>query len=415
MNKKEVFFLEEKIVIIGSGIAAISAAKAIREIDKQSEIVIFGEEKFYPYYRIKISKGLLGNLEEDKLLIQQKKWYTDNNIRVYCDNKVTGIDTKNKEAILEDGTRVPYTKLLLANGASNLTPPIKGIDKPGVFNLRTLDGALKILEYLNNVKRVLLIGGGVQNLEIANILSEGGKKVIIAEFASRLMPRQLDEFVSDKLKQSIEAQNIEVMLDTQVQEIFGEEKVKGFITKSGVQGACDMVIYSTGIMPNVSIAQNTDLEVNKGIVVNNKMQTNMKDIFAAGDVSEFNGRVYGLWSMAMQQGKVAGANICNQGLIFEPSAPVTSLSAFGISVFSMGYIEGDQDIDSLVEGSDNEHKYYKILIRNNHIVGTIVLGDNKKFMVIKSLIENEIEVNINESAKYSIDEFIEIISNKKGN
>lgn len=407
--------MEEKIVIIGSGIAAISAAKAIREIDKQSEIVIFGEEKFYPYYRIKISKGLLGNLEEDKLLIQQKKWYTDNNIRVYCDNKVTGIDTKNKEAILEDGTRVPYTKLLLANGASNLTPPIKGIDKPGVFNLRTLDGALKILEYLNNVKRVLLIGGGVQNLEIANILSEGGKKVIIAEFASRLMPRQLDEFVSDKLKQSIEAQNIEVMLDTQVQEIFGEEKVKGFITKSGVQGACDMVIYSTGIMPNVSIAQNTDLEVNKGIVVNNKMQTNMKDIFAAGDVSEFNGRVYGLWSMAMQQGKVAGANICNQGLIFEPSAPVTSLSAFGISVFSMGYIEGDQDIDSLVEGSDNEHKYYKILIRNNHIVGTIVLGDNKKFMVIKSLIENEIEVNINESAKYSIDEFIEIISNKKGN
>jgi nitrite reductase (NADH) large subunit len=168
-------------------------------------------------------------------------------------------------------------------------------------------------------------------------------------------------------------------------------------------------------MPNVSIAQNTDLEVNKGIVVNNKMQTNMKDIFAAGDVSEFNGRAYGLWSMAMQQGKVAGANICNQDLIFEHSAPVTSLSAFGISVFSMGYIEGDQDIDLLVEGSDNEHKYYKILIRNNHIVGTIVLGDNKKFMVIKSLIENKIEVNINEAAKYSIDEFIEIISNKKGN
>ncbi|MBA8934515.1 NAD(P)/FAD-dependent oxidoreductase [Clostridium beijerinckii] len=415
MNKKEVFFLEEKIVIIGSGIAAISAAKAIREIDKQSEIVIFGEEKFYPYYRIKISKGLLGNLEEDKLLIQKKKWYTDNNIQVYSDNKVTGVDTKNKEAILENGTRVPYTKLLLANGASNLTPPIKGIDKPGVFNLRTLDGALKILEYLNNVKRVLLIGGGVQNLEIANILSECGKKVIIAEFASRLMPRQLDEFASDKLKKSIEAQNIEVMLDTQVQEIFGEEKVKGFITKSGAQGACDMVIYSTGIMPNVSIAQNTDLEVNKGIVVNNKMQTNMKDIFAAGDVSEFNGRVYGLWSMAMQQGKVAGANICNQDLIFEHSAPVTSLSAFGISVFSMGYIEGDQDIDLLVEGSDNEHKYYKILISNNHIVGTIVLGDNKKFMVIKSLIENKIEVNINEAAKYSIDEFIEIISNKKGN
>lgn len=413
MNKKEVFLLEEKIVIIGSGIAAISAAKAIREMRPDSEIIIFGEEKFYPYYRIKISKGLFGNLEEEKLLIQKKQWYKDNNIQVHSDNKVTAIDTKNKEVTLEDGTRVTYTKLLLANGASNLTPPIKGIDKPGVFNLRTLDGALKILDYLKDVKTVLLIGGGVQSLEIANVLSEGGKKVIIAEFASRLMPRQLDEFASDKLKQSIEAKSIEVMLDTQVQEIFGEEKVEGFISKSGVQGACDMVIYSTGIMPNISIAQNTDLEVNKGIVVNNKMETNMKDIFAAGDVSEFNGRIYGLWGMAMQQGKIAGANICSKGLIFEPLPPVTSLSAFGISVFSMGDIEGDQDVDSLVEVLEDEHKYYKIFIRNNHIVGTIVLGDNKKFMVIKSLIESKIEVNFNKSTKYSIDEFIEILNNKK--
>lgn len=405
--------MEEKVVIIGSGIAAISAAKAIREAGADSEIIIFGEEKFYPYYRIKISKGLLGSLEEEKLLIQKKQWYKDNNIQVHSDNKVTGIDSENKEVTLEDGTRISYTKLLLANGASNIIPAIKGIDKLGVFDLRTLDGALRILGYLKNVKTVLLIGGGVQSLEIANVLSEGGKKVIIAEFASRLMPRQLDEFASDKLKQSIEAKSIEVMLDTQVQEIFGEEKVEGFITKSGVQGACDMVIYSTGIRPNVSIVQNTDLEVNKGIVVNNKMETNINDIFAAGDVSEFNGRIYGLWGMAMQQGKIAGANICSQGLIFEPSPPVTSLSAFGISVFSMGDIEEDKDIDSLVEVLEDELKYYKIFIRNNHIVGTIVLGDNKKFMVIKSLIESKIEVNFNTSAKYSIDKFIEILGNKE--
>lgn len=389
------FFLEEKIVIIGSGIAAISAAKAIREIDKQSEIIIFGEEKFYPYYRIKISKGLLGNLEEDKLLIQKKQWYVDNNIQIYFDKKVTDVDPKSKEVTLEDGNRESYTKLLLANGASNLTPPIKGIDKLGVFNLRTLNGALRILEYLKGAKKVLLIGGGVQNLEIANVLSEGGIKVIIAEFASRLMSHQLDEFASNKLKQSIEAKGVEVMLNTAVQEIVGEEKVEGFIAKSGVQGTCDMVIYSTGIRPNIQIAQNTDLEVNKGVVVNNKMETNIMDIFAAGDVSEFNGRVYGLWGMAMQQGKIAGANMCNQNLTFEPSATVTSLNAFDISVFSMGDIEGDQDSDSLFEVSDDEDKYYKIFIRNNHVVGTIVLGDNKKFMVIKSIIESNAEVNLN--------------------
>lgn len=404
--------MEEKIVIIGSGIAAISAAKAIREINKKSEIIIFGEEKFYPYYRIKISKGLLGNLEEEKLLIQKKQWYMDNNININLDNKVTSIDLKNKEVILGNGARVFYTKLLLANGASNIIPPIKGIDKTGVFMLRTLGGALRIIKYLKDIKTVLLIGGGVQNLEIAHVLSEGGKKVIIAEFASRLMPRQLDEFASGKLKQAIEAQGIEVMLDTQVQEIIGKEKVEGFITKSGVQGSCDMVIYSTGVIPNIQIAQNTDLVVNKGIRVNNKMETNIIDIFAAGDVSEFNGSVYGLWNIAMQQGKIAGANICNQSLIFEPPAPVTSLNAFGISIFSVGDIEEGEGINSLVEAPKDEDKYYRIFIRDNHIVGTIVLGDNKKFMSIRSLIEGKKEVDFSKPNNYSIDELIESIGKK---
>lgn len=399
--------MEEKIVIIGSGIAAISAAKSIREINKQSEIIIFGEESFYPYYRIKISKGLLGNLEEEKLLIQKKQWYIDNKIKIHLDNKVIGINLENKEITLGNGTSMYFTKLLLANGSSNLTPPIKGIDKAGVFTLRTLGGALRILEYLKDIKTVLLIGGGVQNLEIAHVLSEGGKKVIIAEFAPRLMPRQLDEFASHKLKQSIEAQGVRVMIDDQIQEIVGREKAEGFVTKSGIQGSCDRVIYSTGIMPNIQIAQNTELKMNKGIIVNNKMETNIMDIFAAGDVCEFNGRVYGLWNMAMQQGKIAGANICNQGLIFEPPAPVTSLSAFGISVFSVGDIEEGEGINSLVEVHEDEHKYYKIFIRANHIVGTIVLGDNKKFMAIKSLIEGKKEINFDSSNNYSIDELIE--------
>jgi nitrite reductase (NADH) large subunit len=408
-----VFSLEEEIVIVGSGIAAISAVKKIHEINPQSKITILGEEKFYPYYRIKISKGLLGNLEEEKLLVQKKQWYTENNVKLYLDKKVVDLDPKKKEITLTDGTRISYSKLLLANGASNFIPQIKGIDKVGVFTLRTLDGAFKILEYLKDVKTILLIGGGVQNLETANVLSKSGKEVIIVEFASRLMPRQLDQFASNRLRQSIEAQGVEVMLDIQVQEILGQGKVEGFITKSGLQGSCDMVIYSTGIMPNIQIAHGIDLNVSKGIVVNERMETNINDIFAAGDITEFNGKVYGLWGIAMQQGKIAGANICNQGLIFEIPKPVTSLDAFDISLFSMGDIEECPDTDLLIEMQNDSHRYYKLFIRNNHIVGTIVLGDSKKFMSIKSLIENKIEVNFAKEAHYSVDEFIEIIRNEK--
>lgn len=405
--------MKEKIVIVGSGIAAVSAVKIIHEINPQSKITIFGEEKFYPYYRIKISKGLLGNLEEEKLLVQKKQWYTENNVKLYLDKKVVGLDPKKKEITLTDGARISYSKLLLANGASNFTPPIKGIDKVGVFTLRNLDGAFKILDYLKDIKTILLIGGGVQNLEIADAISKNGKRVIIVEFASRLMPRQLDEFASNTLRKSIESQGVEVMLDTQIQEILGEGKVEGFITRSGVQGSCDMVIYSTGTIPNIQIAHDIDLEVNKGILVNERMETNINDIFAAGDVSEFNGKVYGLWGIAVQQGKIAGANICNKGLIFELPPPVTSLDAFGISIFSMGDIEECLDTDLLVQMQNDGNRYYKLFIRNNHIVGTIVLGDAKKFMSIKSLIENKIEVNFVKGAHYSVDEFIQIIRNDK--
>lgn len=403
--------MEEKIVIVGGGAAAVSATKAILDINPQSEIIIFGEERFYPYYRIKISKGLLGGLEEEKLLIQKKQWYESNNVKLYLDHRVVSLIPQKKKIILENGTSLSYSKLLLANGASNLVPPVRGINKSGVFTLRELGGALTVSDYLKDVKTILLIGGGVQNLEIANVLSKDGKKVIIAEFSSRLMPRQLDGFASDRLKQSIEAQGVEVLLNTQVQEILGDGKVEGFITESGTQGSCDMVIYSTGIIPNIHIAHDTDLEVNKGIIVNERMETNIKDIFAAGDISEFSGRIYGLWGIATQQGKIAGLNICNKGLIFQQPVAVTSLDAFNISLFSIGDIEENQHTDLLVESQDENNKYCKIFVRGNHIAGAIVLGDNKKFMAIKSLLESNKKVDFDKSVHYSVDEFIEMLRN----
>lgn len=201
----------------------------------------------------------------------------------------------------------------------------------------------------------------------------------IAEYvSSRLMPRQLDEYASYMLKQSIEAQGVEVMINTQIKELLGEGQVQGFATESGRQGTCDMVMFSTGILPNIQIAHNTELKVNKGIVINNRME----------------------------------ANICNKNLIFEPSAPVTSLDAFGVSAFSLGNIEEDQDTNSLVEKIDDENRYYRVFIRNNRIVGTIILGDTKKFMALKSLIEKKLEVNFVNPSNYSIDELIEILTNR---
>lgn len=405
--------MNEKVVIIGSGAVAVAAIKAIREVNHESKIVVFGEEKFYPYYRIKISKGLLSGLEEEKILIQNKKWYIDNNIELHLDKKVLKIVPEESVIVLQDGSSITYSKLLLANGASNITPSIKGINKTGVFTLRSLDGAYKIINYIKDSEKILLIGGGIQNLEVANILSKNGKKVIVAEFASRLMPRQLDDFASNWLRESIESQGIEILLNTQIQEIIGEDKVTGYSTQSGILGSCDMVIYSTGIISNTEITQGTEIEIGKGIKVNDRMTTNIPNIFAAGDVSEFNNRVYGLWSIATQQGKIAGANMCNRDLTFEIPVTATTIDAFGLSIFSMGDIEESSVTDQLIEVDKENSKYTKIIIQDNHIIGAIIIGDSKKSMLLKKHIEIKTEVNFNKSNKLSLDEFIQMLKNTK--
>src|SRR5690554_368707 len=179
----------DKIIIIGNGIAALSAIKAIREIDKDSEIHLFGEEAFYPYSRIRLSKGLLSILQEDKILLQQREWYDDNNVNLYKGSKIITIDTDKRVVKLFDDGLISYAKLLLAGGSSNNKPSISGIEKSGIYTLRTLQDAWDIMDGLKNSETALIIGGGVQGLETAWALAQMDKNVIIAQISDRLMSK----------------------------------------------------------------------------------------------------------------------------------------------------------------------------------------------------------------------------------
>ncbi|WP_099189356.1 NAD(P)/FAD-dependent oxidoreductase [Tepidibacter mesophilus] len=403
--------MNEKILVIGSGIAAITAIKSIREIDQNIEIHLIGDESFYPYNRVRLSKGLLSTLEEDKILLQKKDWYDLNNIRLYKNIAVISIDTDKKEVKLSDGNKMNYNKLLLANGASNVAPHILGIDKKGVFNLRTLKDSWNIKDEAKKNNRILIIGGGIQGLEIAWILSQLGKKVFLAEIFSRLMPKQLDEKSSEILKNALEVYNIEVMLNTQIKELLGDNKISGFITAKGETIDCDMVVYSTGIKPNINILENTQIKTNKGVIVNEKMETSVTDIYASGDIVEFNDEVYGLWNIAIGQGKIAGYNIVGKNSIYQQIVPVTTLNAFNLSLFSMGVIDEDKAKDILVEELEN-NTYQKVLINNNKIIGAIVIGDIRKSPALKIAIEKEISLSSVDIKNISIDEIIEIIRKK---
>ncbi len=382
--------MSANIVIIGGGVAAISAVKAIREIDSDIDISIFQNEKYYPYYRLKLTKGLFDNLEEEKIMLQKKDWYESNNVKLYLDSEVIGIDTIKSEIILQNGNKFGYNKLLLANGSKNFMPPIDGIDKENVFTIRKLDNIREIQDKINDKTAVLNVGGGVQGIETAWSLNKYGKNAIIAEFQERLMPRQLDKRASEILKTAIEGFKTKVLLNTQIVKILGEDKVRAVETMDGKTIESDMVIFSVGIRANKELLAGTEVKTNNGILVNEKMETNIENVYAAGDVAELNGRIIGLWNIAMEQGKTAGYNIVGKDAVYAGVVPVTILNAFKIALFSMGEVDEEQ-CDKTITQEDTDGLYYKrLFIRDNKIIGAIVIGDNKYSTLLKNAIEKKI-------------------------
>ncbi|MBU3195927.1 FAD-dependent oxidoreductase [Clostridium algidicarnis] len=382
--------MNKSYVIIGSGISAISAAKAIRDKDKSGTISIYGEESTMPYLRIKLSKDLFKDLNDDKILLKKQQWYKENNISFLKDTRILKIDVENKLLMNSKGENIYYDKLLIATGSRNRTLPTIGSDKEGVFTLRNVVDANNIKDYLKEKHNVVHIGGGVQGLETAWTLHSNGKEVFIVEAGKRLMPRLLDERASSILKEKIENTGVKFICDTRVDEILGHKKVEAVSINEKQVIPCDSIIYSIGIIPNVEIVRDTKIKINKGVVVNDNMGTSIKDVYAAGDVAEFKGNIEGLWMKATEQGRVAGSNMAGDNVIYKNAVPVTVFNAFNTSLFSMGdvsYGNYDKGISEEVDG-----KYIKIFIKDNRIVGAILIDDVSMSRVLKKCIEDGISL-----------------------
>lgn len=402
--------MNKSYVIIGSGIAAISAAKAIRDKDKSGSIVIYGEEAMLPYLRIKLSKDLLKDLNNDKILLKKQQWYEENNIKFFKDTKILKIDVENKLLISSKGEKILYDKLLIATGSYNRTLPLIGSDKEGVFTLRNVLDANNIKDYLKGKNDIIHIGGGVQGLETAWTLHSNGKEVFIVEAGKRLMPRLLDERASSILKEKIEKTGVKFICDARVDEILGSKKVEAVSINERHVIPCDSVIYSIGMIPNIEIVKGTKIKVNKGVVVNDNMETSIKDVYAAGDVADFKGSIEGLWMKATEQGTVAGSNMAGDNIIYKSAVPVTVFNAFNTSLFSMGDVnEGSYDT-SIKEEIDN--KYMRVFIKDIKIVGAISIGDITISKVFKLAIEKGLTLDGIDLKTITIKELILELQNR---
>lgn len=383
--------MEKNFVIIGSGVAAVNAAKTIRDHDKNSNIFIFGEESSLPYNRIKLSKELYSDLHSKKVLIKQETWYKNNNISIFTNTKVVKINTEQQNIVTSDHQKIPYYKLLICTGANNRRLPVDGINKKNVFTIRDMQEADSLKACLEDKKHVVNVGGGVQGLETAWSIVKAGKKVSIVEIGATLMGRQLDEKVSLLLKEKIESVGVKVYLNTNIDSILGEEVVTGIKMNGEQLIDCDSVVYSIGVIPNIDLVNNTPIHVNRGIIVNEKMETNVESVYAAGDVTEVNGEIGGLWGRAMDQGKIAGSNMLSNPAIYKEAIPTIFFNAFDVSLFSIGFVN-EKHCDTTIVEEDGKEKYTKLFIKNHKIVGVISLEGVIASIPYKSAIEKQVSL-----------------------
>lgn len=388
-----------RIAIIGNGICGISAAKCISEDAPKEKITIFTDEEYHYYPRPRLIQLLSEKTDLSQLFPYNDDWFTKRNIEVNLGKKVQAINISSKELILADLKKHSFDKLLIADGSSPFVPPIEGIAEEGIFTLRIINDVLRIREFCRDKKKAVVIGGGLLGIETARALTTLGLKVNVVEVASRLLPRQLDEDGADILKSQVEKLGIEVILATTCSRIISEGSKRCLLSKEIGKLEGDIFIISAGIRPNIEVTKDSGIDINRGIIVNKYLQTNISDIFAAGDCAEFNGVVYGIIPAAIEQGKVAASNIIGKEIEYKGTLFQATLKVVGIDLTSIGEVNPEGEGYEEIKKKDiSKGIYKKVVIKDGKVIGTIILGDKRGIMEFTKLIEGKIDVTRNKDA-----------------
>jgi nitrite reductase (NADH) large subunit len=381
----------KKYVIVGNGVAGTTAAENIRKLDGEGSITVITNEELPFYWRVRLPEYVSGEIQEGELIAKKEGWYKEKNIDLKLQTRIAGGDPTGKVIVTENGESLSYDRLLIASGSYCFVPPIKGSDKPGVFSLRSIKDAREIAAAAEKAEDVVLIGGGLLGLEAGNALRKLGKKVMVVEFFPRLLPRQLDVDGAKRLQVIMEEMGFSFRLGAKTQEIVGDNQASAVLLEGGEELPAQMVVISAGVRCNMELAEPLGLETDKGIKVNEHLQTNQSDVYAAGDVAEYKGFPYGIWTAAMEQGKIAGINMAGGDAQYNGTTMANTLKVVGVDVASAGEIDAEQKLESKVVAAEKVYK--KIVLEENRIIGCIMLGDTKAFNDITKLMSDKRDVS----------------------
>ncbi len=382
----------KRYLIVGNGVAGARAAVKIREADPKGDIRIFAEEAYPFYYRVRFPEYVAGELTIQNLTIHTREWYQSKGISIHLEEAITEVNVPKKEVASQKGKTYAYDFLLLATGGYAFVPPIKGTEKKGVFALRTMKDAIGMKEFLGGVKKAILVGGGLAGLETGGALLKRGIRVAVIEHNPRILPRQMDPEGARILQGKMESMGFSFFLNGQSEKILGEKAVEGVRLKDGRTVEGEMVVVSAGVRPNVKLAQTMGLEIENGILVNDRLETKTGSVFAAGDVAEHRGRCYGIWPASQRQGETAGINMAGGRASYEGTVLSNTLKVVGINLTASGEIDAERKLECVVRQDRESGVYRKVAFKEDKIVGCILLGDVKGSPEILDAIEKKVDV-----------------------
>lgn len=383
------------VLILGNGIAGVTAAETIRKHSKSVQITIVDKEAEPVYYKPMLSKLIAKDELPRAFYLHDLSWYEKENIHFLPSTTVVSIQEKEHEVTLQNGEKIGYDRLIIATGSECFVPPIENVQIEGVHTLRTLEDARRIKERIKRARHAIVIGGGLLGLELAAEIAEGGIDVSVIEMMDRLLPRQLDEKGAGILERAFQIDHLEVMKSSGVAKILGDKEVTGVMLKDGRMIEADIVLISAGVKSDLRLFSECGIRCDRSIIVDAKMRTNIDSIYACGDIACFENANYAIWPQAINQGQVAGMNVLDMDKEYEHFIPSTMFNGLNIRIFSIGtvnYDEGDTDFSSLVFEDDGRQIYKKLIFYREELVGGILIGDTKKTKALTDGIKNHLKL-----------------------
>lgn len=385
-----------KLVLIGNGLAGMRCLEDLLDMaPDRYDVTVIGEEPWGNYNRIMLSPVLSGEKTIDDIMLHPHAWYSDKGIKFIADDPAIKIDRTRKVVHTQKGESVDYDRLIIATGSSPFIPPVQGVDLKGVISFRDIYDVNTMIKYCETKKNAVVIGGGLLGLEAAYGLKQRGMNVTVLHLMDRIMERQLDDRASRMLRQSIEEKGINIITEANTEALIGKDgHVNQVRLKDGTVLDADLVVFAVGIRPNIALAQSAGLRCNRGILVNDTMQTFDPSIYAVGECIEHRNQTFGLVEPLWGQAFICATHLAEHGsLTFKSPTVPTQLKVSGVDVFSAGNFEPKEDYEDIILNDEKRQIYKRIIIQKDKVIGAVLFGDTEDGMWYAELIADQTPIS----------------------